>query len=158
MRFEGKKALITGAASGIGRATAILFAAEGAKVTIADINAAGLAETATMMASQPNIIPYDAGDFASCRALVDAAATLALRAPAAVVAQQDRRVAATILEDQDLAAGIDRLADRIEQLHRQAGIQRALADIQHVHVRWFRRARTLAEPQMHVTSAACVVQ
>ncbi len=30
MRFEGKSVLVTGAASGIGRATAILFAAEGA--------------------------------------------------------------------------------------------------------------------------------
>ncbi|MBC7520508.1 MAG: SDR family oxidoreductase [Sandarakinorhabdus sp.] len=75
MRFEGKSVLVTGAASGIGRATAILFAAEGARVTIGDINAAGLAETAGMMASAPKIVPYDAGDFASCRALVEAAAT-----------------------------------------------------------------------------------
>jgi NAD(P)-dependent dehydrogenase (short-subunit alcohol dehydrogenase family) len=75
MRFEGKSVLVTGAASGIGRATAILFAAEGARVTIGDINAAGLAETAGMMTSAPKIVPYDAGDFASCRALVEAAAT-----------------------------------------------------------------------------------
>jgi meso-butanediol dehydrogenase/(S,S)-butanediol dehydrogenase/diacetyl reductase len=75
MRFEGKSVLVTGAASGIGRATAILFAAEGARVTIGDINAAGLKETAGLMASAPKIVPYDAGDFASCRALVEAAAT-----------------------------------------------------------------------------------
>jgi len=75
MRFEGKSVLITGAASGIGRATAILFAAKGARVTIGDINAAGLAETAAMMASMPRVVPYNAGDFASCRALVEAAAT-----------------------------------------------------------------------------------
>jgi NAD(P)-dependent dehydrogenase (short-subunit alcohol dehydrogenase family) len=75
MRFEGKSVLVTGAASGIGRATAILFAAEGARVTIGDINAAGLNETAGLMASTPKIVPYDAGDFASCRALVEAAAT-----------------------------------------------------------------------------------
>ena len=75
MRFTGKSVLVTGAASGIGRATAILFAAEGARVTIGDINAAGLTETAAMMASAPRIVPYDAGDFASCRALVEAAAT-----------------------------------------------------------------------------------
>ena len=75
MRFTGKSVLVTGAASGIGRATAILFAAEGARVTIGDINAAGLAETAAIMASAPRIVPYDAGDFASCRALVEAAAT-----------------------------------------------------------------------------------
>jgi NAD(P)-dependent dehydrogenase (short-subunit alcohol dehydrogenase family) len=74
MLFDGKKALITGAASGIGRATAIKFAAEGAHVTIADRNAAGLAETASLMAAAPIVQVYDAGDFASCKALVDTAA------------------------------------------------------------------------------------
>lgn len=73
MRFSGKRVLVTGAASGIGRATAIMFANEGASVTIGDINAAGLTDTAGMMASVPQIVPYDASDFASCRALVEAA-------------------------------------------------------------------------------------
>ncbi|TCM14654.1 NAD(P)-dependent dehydrogenase (short-subunit alcohol dehydrogenase family) [Novosphingobium sp. PhB165] len=74
MLFAGKKVLITGAASGIGRATAIRFAAEGAAVTIGDRNAAGLEETAALMASTPTIQTYDATDLASCRALVDVAA------------------------------------------------------------------------------------
>lgn len=74
MLFDGKNVLITGAASGIGRATAIKFAAEGANVTIGDVNEVGLAETAGMMARAPRIQPFDAIDHASCRALVDVAA------------------------------------------------------------------------------------
>ena len=38
-QLDGKSAVITGAASGIGRATALLFAAEGAHVTLGDWNA-----------------------------------------------------------------------------------------------------------------------
>ncbi len=44
-RLEGKVAIITGAASGIGRASAILFAREGARVVIVDRNMDGLAAT-----------------------------------------------------------------------------------------------------------------
>lgn len=43
--IAGKRAIVTGAASGMGRATAILFAAEGARLAICDVNAEGLAET-----------------------------------------------------------------------------------------------------------------
>ena len=75
MTLAGKRVLVTGAASGIGRATAIRFAAEGALVTIGDINAAGLEETAAKMALAPRIQPFDATDYASCRALVAAAAS-----------------------------------------------------------------------------------
>ena len=44
-RFEGKCALITGAASGIGRATALRLASEGAAIHGVDLDDAGLAET-----------------------------------------------------------------------------------------------------------------
>jgi len=48
-RFEGKVALVTGGAAGIGRATALAFAREGAKIVIADINVAGGEETVKMI-------------------------------------------------------------------------------------------------------------
>ena len=47
-RLAGKRAYITGAAKGIGRASALLFAAEGARVAIADIDRPGGEETARL--------------------------------------------------------------------------------------------------------------
>jgi NAD(P)-dependent dehydrogenase (short-subunit alcohol dehydrogenase family) len=44
-RLQGKRAIVTGAASGIGRASARLFAAEGAQVLAVDVDEAGLEET-----------------------------------------------------------------------------------------------------------------
>ncbi len=41
MTFSGQVAVVTGAAAGIGRATALAFAAEGLKVVVADLDVAG---------------------------------------------------------------------------------------------------------------------
>ena len=51
-RFEGKIALVTGAALGMGRATARRFAAEGAKVCVVDIIKEGVEETAAMIRAE----------------------------------------------------------------------------------------------------------
>ena len=73
MRFAGKCVVITGAASGIGRATALLFAREGATVFAADLNLAGAEAVAR---EGENIIPVacDVCDVAQIKSLMDHAA------------------------------------------------------------------------------------
>src|SRR5438552_2086607 len=51
MRLQGKVAAVTGAASGIGRALATRFAAEGAAIVACDLNAQRLAEVVTTIES-----------------------------------------------------------------------------------------------------------
>lgn len=48
-RFDGRRVYLTGAASGVGRATAQLFAAEGAHVYAVDVNIDGVRETAEIV-------------------------------------------------------------------------------------------------------------
>jgi NAD(P)-dependent dehydrogenase (short-subunit alcohol dehydrogenase family) len=74
MRLEGKRAIVTGAASGIGRAAAALFAAEGARVLAVDVAEAGLAETASRIEAAGGRVRThiaDAGDDAAVRATVE---------------------------------------------------------------------------------------
>jgi len=73
--FEGQVALVTGAASGIGRASARLFAEAGAKVVAADIDVAGAQETARLVeeaGGEALAVPVDVADGAAVRAMVDA--------------------------------------------------------------------------------------
>ena len=58
MRLRDKIAIVTGAASGIGRATALLFAKEGAKVIVTDVNDIGGEETVSQINNQGGAVKY----------------------------------------------------------------------------------------------------
>ena len=66
-RMQGKAAIVTGAASGIGRATAILFAREGARVLLTDLDPAGEAVADSIRASggKARFLRHDVSDEAS---------------------------------------------------------------------------------------------
>ena len=75
-RLDGKVAIITGAASGIGKATARRVAAEGACTVVADLNAAGAKEVAAAISAaggEATAVQVDLGDSGSVRAMVHAA-------------------------------------------------------------------------------------
>jgi NAD(P)-dependent dehydrogenase (short-subunit alcohol dehydrogenase family) len=75
MRLADKVSVVTGGGAGIGRAIARAFAQEGAKVVIADINAAAAAETAALIAAGGGTavsFTTDVADPASVRRLADA--------------------------------------------------------------------------------------
>ena len=72
-RFHDKVAVVTGAASGIGRASAIGFARDGAKVVVADIDAAGGRETVRLITEAGGVACFsetDVSNSASVQAMV----------------------------------------------------------------------------------------
>lgn len=74
MRFAGKTAVVTGAASGIGKATCLLLAREGALVFAADIDHDGGAQLAETSNGRIRFQPTDVINVADIAALMDVAA------------------------------------------------------------------------------------
>ena len=71
MRLEGRIAIITGGGSGIGHATAKVFAAEGAIVVVADKNLAAAKAVAAEIGGGASAVEVDVAKSASVKALVD---------------------------------------------------------------------------------------
>jgi 3-oxoacyl-[acyl-carrier protein] reductase len=73
MKLDGKVAIVTGAASGFGRAIAERFALEGARVVLADINGAGVREVAGELGDKVIAVTCDVSRKADVDAMVRAA-------------------------------------------------------------------------------------
>jgi NAD(P)-dependent dehydrogenase (short-subunit alcohol dehydrogenase family) len=76
MRLANKVALITGASSGIGRESAVLFAQEGAHVVVSDVNEVGGQETVELIKAaggQATFVQADVSKAADVKAMIDAA-------------------------------------------------------------------------------------
>lgn len=72
--LQGKVSLVTGASSGIGRAIALAYAREGAKVVVSDVNVAGAEETVSLVRQQGGdaiFVPADVSRAEDCQRLVE---------------------------------------------------------------------------------------
>ncbi len=78
MKLTGRVAIVTGAASGIGRASAIAFAREGARVVVADRNEQGGEETASAIAAEGRLACFtrvDVSKEAELKRMIEATVT-----------------------------------------------------------------------------------
>ena len=62
MKLQGKVAIITGAGSGMGATEAIMFAAEGARVVVTDVNGAACSAIAQQIGASALAIEHDVAD------------------------------------------------------------------------------------------------
>jgi NAD(P)-dependent dehydrogenase (short-subunit alcohol dehydrogenase family) len=104
--LDGRVAMVVGAANGIGRATALAFAAAGARVACADIEAPGAAATAAAIDKEGgHSVPVvvDVTDGAGCRAAVAAAVERFGGLDVLLYGAADSDAAATVLQMDEAA-------------------------------------------------------
>ena len=73
-RFAGQSVLVTGASSGIGRATALAFSAEGARLTVSDVNDSAGQSTVALIrerGGEAEFVRTDVSRAADCAAMVE---------------------------------------------------------------------------------------
>lgn len=83
--FEDRVAIVTGAASGIGRATAVEFAGRGATVIAVDLNEQGLVETVDQIRGAAGEAEYVTADVASVEGVMDYLAAAHRHGPVGVL-------------------------------------------------------------------------
>lgn len=111
--LAGKTALVTGAASGIGRATAVALARRGANLVLCDVNEAGLKSTATTIQELGRNVLYQRVDVASRSEMQDFAHWVHTQVPALDILINNAGVGLgasfrdTMLEDWDWILGIN---------------------------------------------------
>jgi NAD(P)-dependent dehydrogenase (short-subunit alcohol dehydrogenase family) len=110
-RLQGKSVVVTAAAKGIGRATALLFAREGAKLVATDLDPDGLKELAAQLPGAPvELVVGDVANPADARAMIEAAVTRygridVLIANAGIIPLSD--ILQTAPEDWDAVMNVD---------------------------------------------------
>ncbi len=75
-QIEGSVVIVTGGASGIGRASAVLFAQQGSRVVIADVDLCGAQETQAVITGfggQARVVPTDVSQSAATARLIEEA-------------------------------------------------------------------------------------
>ena len=115
MRLKDKVSIITGGGSGMGRTAALMFAAEGAKVVVAEFNEAAGAETVRLVreaGGDASFVKTNVADEASAKAMVDHAVATYGRVDvlynnAGIMPEEDHSVLDTSVEAWDRVMAVN---------------------------------------------------